>query len=180
MAIAFVGLAGFAAGLLDTTYPMDVRRFVLPSALGTFILGATLISNPRQIILRRYRLPGAILAAGFIGMALNMPTQADWPYDTPFVEAVLADRVIAGGIVAVGIGFVLLVTASFLKKRRLVAATSGLTIMLGTALFAAGQIAWGIVAVATDPAITVTSVGLGLAALSFLHVLPRLRKLEIV
>jgi hypothetical protein len=138
VAIAFVGLAGFAAGLLDTTYPMDVRRFVLPSALGTFILGATLISNPRQIILRRYRLPGAILAAGFIGMALNMPTQADWPYDTPFVEAVLADRVIAGGIVAVGIGFVLLVTASFLKKRRLVAATSGLTIMLGTALFAAG------------------------------------------
>lgn len=180
VAIAFVGLAGLGAGLLDTTYPMDMRRFVLLSAFGLFILGATLISNPRQIILHRYRLPGAMLAAGFIGMAFNMPAQTDWPYDTPFVDTVLADRLIAVGFVAVGIGAALLVMASFLKMPRLIVATGGFAIMLGTAMFAAGQIAWGIVAVTTDPAITATSVAVGLAALSFLHVLPRLRKLEFV
>ena len=180
VAIALVGLAGLVVGFLESTYPMDMRRFVLLSAVGTFLLGATLISNPRQIVLRRYRLSGLMLAAGFIGMALNMPAQTDWPYDTPFVDTVLADRVIAIGFVAVGIGALLLVLASFVKRRRLVATSAGFTVMIGTALFAGGQIAWGIVAVTTDPAITATSVGAGLAALSFLHVVPRLRKLEIL
>ena len=52
--------------------------------------------------------------------------------------------------------------------------------MIGTILFALGQIAWGVVAVNTDPKITVVSIAVALASLSFAHVMPRLRKLEIV
>lgn len=180
IAIAIVGAAGIAAGLLDGTYPSDIRRFVLLSALGTLVLGATLIADPRRVVLRRYRLPAVLLTAGFWGMAANMPTVEDWQYETPFVDTVLADVAMVVGFVLVGIGFAMVVIASFATRRRLVLTGAGLTIMTGTALFGCGQIAWGVVAVNTDPTITVVSIGIGLAALSFLHVVPRLRRLQIV
>ena len=180
IAIAIVGAAGLAASLLDSPYPSDVRRFVLLSALGTLVLGATLITDPRRIVLRRYRLPAVMLATGFWGMASNMPTAEDWPYETPFVDTVLADVAMVVGFTLVGFGFAMVAIASFATKRNSVVTGAGLTIMVGTALFACGQIAWGVVAVNTDPAITAISIGIGLASLSFLHVVPRLRRLQIV
>lgn len=180
LAIAFVGICGLVAGLLEAAYPVHMRRFVLLAALGTFLLGANLLRDPRRLILRRYRIPGLMLATGFGGMAANMPTQADWPYDAPFVDTPLADLGIVVGFVLVGLGFAAMVLASFAKRPQRLTMVAAITVMAGTALFATAQIAWGVVAVAIDPAITVTSVGIGLAALSFLHVVPRLRHLEIV
>lgn len=179
VAAALVGGAGTAAGLLDT-YPLDIRRFIFLSSWGALLLGATLLRDPRRIVLRRHRLSGLILAAGFWGVATNMPSQADWPYDAPFVDAVLADVAMVVGFTLVGVGFALIVIASFVTPRRIVTRGAGLAIMTGTALFAGGQIAWGIVAVTTDPAITATSIGIGLASLSCLHVVPRLGRLQLV
>ncbi len=179
LAIALVGLAALGAGLLDSIYPVAVRRFIILAALGTFILGAILMSNPRRIVIRRYRLPTFMLAAGFLGMATHMPEHTEWQYDSPFVDTVIADVFMLVGFTVVGIGFSMIFAASFLTKPRVLAMVAGILIMMGTASFAGGQIAWGIAAVATDPAITATSIGVGLASLSFLHVLPRLRHLEL-
>jgi len=178
VAITLLGVAGVAAGLLETAYPMDTRRFALLSAFGTFLMGATLIRDPRRLVLRRYRLSALLLGAGFIGMAANLPPAEAWAYDVPLAETAVIDGVLAVGFSLVGIGFALVVLASFVSKRLLTYA--GIAIMVGTALFAGAQIAWGITAVTVDPAITVTSVAVGLASLSLLHVVPRIRKLKIV
>ena len=180
LAIAALGIGGIAAGLLDGTYPFDLRRYVLLSAVGTLLLGTTLMRDPRRIVLRKYRVASLMLAAGFVGMAANMPTWEEWQYDTPFVDTVVADRLIGAGFVAVGVGFAAVFVASLLSHRRQIVLTAGWGIMIGTILFALGQIAWGVVAVNTDPKITVVSIAVALASLSFAHVMPRLRKLEIV
>lgn len=180
MAIAAVGVGGIGAGLLDGTYSFDIRRFVLVSAIGTLLLGATLMRYPRRIVLRKYRVASLMLATGFIGMAANMPTSDEWQYDTPFVDTVVADRLIAAGFIAVGVGFAAVFIASLITHRRPVAVVAGWGIMIGTILFSFGQISWGLSAVGTDLKITVVSIVVALGSLSFAHVMPRLRKLEIV
>ena len=180
VAISLVGLAGTAAGLLERTDPMDMRRFVLLSAVGTFLLGALMMREPRRIVLRTYRLPGTLLAAGFLGMAANMPEPDQWPYETQVLETALIDLAMATGFAAVGIGFAAIVIASLIHEPRPLAFKGGVAVVVGTGIFGCAQIAWGIAAVTIDAAITVTSVGVGLAALSFIHVVPRLRKLQIV
>jgi hypothetical protein len=180
VAVSLVGGAGIAAGLLERTYPMDLRRFVLLSAIGTFLIGAAMMRDPRRVVLRRLRIPGVMLSAGFLGMAANIPAPHEWRYDDQYLETVLIDRAMAAGFAAVGIGFALVVIASFATRRRPLALAGGAAIVAGTATFACAQIVWGVTAVTVDPAITATSLGVGLAALSFLHVVPRLRKLQIV
>ena len=49
----------------------------------------------------------------------------------------------------------------------------------GTVVFGISQIVWGILAAPVDLAITMPSVLAGLAALSLVHVMPRLRHLQI-
>jgi hypothetical protein len=178
VAVSLIGITGIAVGLLERTYPLDLRRFILVTALGTLLLGAAMMRDPRQLVLRRYRLPATMLVAGFFGMAANMPSPQEWQYDAPYVETILIDRITATGFAAVGIGFAAIVVASFLSRGRLVTLIGGASVMAGTAAFGCAQIGWGFAAVTTDLAITATSIAVGLSALSFIHVVPRLRKLQ--
>lgn len=180
VAASLVGVAAIASSALGGTYPMDIRRFILISAVGAVLGGAVMFRDPRRLVLRRLRVPGMMISVGFVGMAMNIPTPDEWMYDTPYADTPLIDSATAAGFVAVGTGFAMVVLASFLVRRRVLAIAGAGAIGVGTAVFACAQIAWGITAVTVDPAITVTSISVGLAALSFLHAVPRLRNLQIV
>ncbi|MCP3997038.1 MAG: hypothetical protein GY722_18540 [bacterium] len=178
-AIAFMILAaaGLGAGLLERTYPSDIRRFVLISAIGLGLAGIVMARSPRLIPLRRLRIPMLVLFVGFLGLATNMPTEADWRYDSPMVGSASGDALMTAGFAVIAIGCLFVATATFRRSPRRTFLAGGATIVLGAILFGAGQIVWGVVAVTVDPAVTATSVTIGLGALSIAHVTPRLRYL---
>jgi hypothetical protein len=180
VAVVTTAVVAVGIGLMAWTYPGDVRLFALMCAIGLVGLGATMVRHPRLLLLRRVRLPGIALATGFVGLALNMPGEADWPYLTPYVEAPPSDQLMITGFIAAALGFALLAMTSFLSKPERSLQKAGILVIVGLSAFGAGQIIWGIAAVTTDASITVTSVAMGLACWSLAHVLPRLRKLHII
>ena len=178
-AIAFVviAVAGIGAGLLERMYPVDIRRFVFVSGIGCGLVGVVMARSPRLIPLRRLRIPMLVLFAGFLGMATHMPSEADWRYDSPMVGSASGDALIATGFAAIAVGCLIVAAATFRRSPRRTFLAGGATIVSGAILFGTGQIIWGIVAVTVEPAVTATSVTMGLAAFSIAHVTPRLRHL---
>ena len=81
-------------------------------------------------------------------------------------------------IIAAGCGLIL--TASFFRGRSLLVSLSGLTLVVGVALLGVTQLAWAFAMTPIDLSSALASIVIGLAALSFVHVLPRLRHMEIV
>lgn len=181
LVFAIMSAAATGAGLLAHTYPADIRRPTLLAALGLGLGGMALVRSPRRIVLKRLRLPALALGLGALGVAFNMPTEADWQYDVPYVDEGIADHLMVLGIFIASAGCLLIVLASLSKRggRRL-AGIGGASALAGIVLFGAGQIIWGFIAIPIDLAVTATALGAGLAACSLAHVLPRLRHLEVV
>ena len=178
-AIAFtlLAVAGISAGLLERTYPMDIRRFVFVTAIGIGLAGAIMALSPRLIPLRRLRIPMLILFVGFLGMATHMPSESDWMYEGPIVGTPEGDALIAAGFTMIALGCLVVAAAGIGQSPQLLFRTGGVAIVAGALLFGAGQIVWGVAAVTVDPAVTATSVPIGLVAFSIAHVTPRLRHL---
>lgn len=179
MVFLILCLAGIGAGLLERTYPIDIRLFVIISAIGGGLVGLTMLRYPRQIPLRKTRIPMLMLSSGFLGAAYSMPAETDWLYDTPYVNTLVGDVLTVVGFSTIGVGCLLVAAASFKRTPRQVILIGGLGIVTGAILFGSGQLHWGVAAVTIDPAVTATSVTIGLGAYSLAHVTPRLRHLVI-
>lgn len=169
---ALLAVAGIGAGLLDRMYPVDIRRYVFVSALGLGLTGIAMARSPRSIPLSRLRVPALVLFVGFLGMATNMPSASDWRYPTPVVGSAAGDALIVAGFAVVAFGCLVMAAGTARLFR-----VGGITIIAGAILFGVGQIVWGVEAVTVEPAVTATSLPLGLGALVIAHVTPRLRHL---
>lgn len=180
VAMTLVGIGGITAGARSSAYPAPFRHFVTLSSLGLLLLGVNFVRNPRQLVLRRYRPAGLVTAVGFTGLAVTLPTAAQWPYDGPVLENRIMDSAMQVSFVVIAIGFLLLVAASYLPTHRRLVTYAGLTLILGVATLGVTQVAWGVSMSAIDLAMTAASIMIGLAALSFVHVLPRLRHLDVI
>ena len=174
-----MAMASTEAGLLSRAYPANIRRPTLLCAVGLGLGGLALIRSPRRIVLRRLRWPAIALGIGTLGMALNMPTQADWPYDYPFVDTPLGDALMTVGFIMVAAGCLLIALAPALPRQRLIAGTGGAAALAGIFLFGLGQIIWGFAAIPVDLTVTAAALGVGLASCALVHVLPRLRFLNL-
>ena len=109
-----------------------------------------------------------------------MPTPDQWRYDGPVVEHKLMDSAMQASFVLIAAGFLLLVVASFRSAGSKLGPVGAVTLLIGIATLGAAQIAWALGMAPVDLATSASSVVIGLAALSLVHVLPRLRHIEIV
>jgi hypothetical protein len=180
IALILVGFGGFAAGIQPDAYPAPFRHVVSLTSIGLILVGVNLIRDPRRLVLQHFRLAGLIVAAGCAGLAVRLPTNADWPYATPPPRTQLLDLALQVGFLVIAAGFALLVAASFVSSRSRFVSFAGATIMAGVAVLAATQVSWGILTAPTDLALASAALVSGLAASSFVHVVPRLRHLEVV
>ena len=180
LGLTVMATAGAGAALLGRTYPADVRRWVLIGTIGLALSALALIRTPRRVVLHSLRWPTLAIAAGSLGVALNMPGQSDWMYDYPYVDTRISDWLTVAGFVLVAIGCLVVAAASYLPRRRLTAGIGAAGVCAGILVFGLGQVLWGLIAAPIDLAVTATALGIGLGAWALAHVLPRLRHLEII
>ncbi len=177
--MSVVGLGGIANGLQAFTYPFPFRQFVILTSLGLLLVGINLISNPRRLIVNRFRVAGIVVSSGFVGLTASYPTAADWRYEAAMPPSYPTDYAMQASFIIIAAAFVLIVAASFFPPRRRLVAAAGILLMVGVSTFAVTQLLWGIWAAPADLAMTAAAVLVGLAALSFVHVLPRVRHLDV-
>jgi hypothetical protein len=179
LVLVLISVATGGMGLMDHTYPADVRRWIVLSALSLTVGSIIFMRTPRCIDVRRLRWPVLALAVGVLGIAANMPTATDWPYDYPYMNPRLSDGLTVGGFVAVALGCLVFALASTtVAGRRKMVLGGGAIAVTGIVVFGTGQIVWGVVAAPVDLTITITAIGAGLGSYALAHVLPRLRHLE--
>ena len=180
IALTLVGAGCVAAATQTHVLPNPFRSYIIVAALGLVLVGINFVRQPNMLTLSRYRLPAALGTIGFAGLAMFLPTAAHWPYEAPLVENVVIDRGMQLSFVVIALGFSVLIVASLGPSPAPWVRRSGLVLMLGVAMLALTVIAWGITMSPVDMTMTAASLVVGLAALSFVHVLPRLRHLEII
>lgn len=179
-ALTVMSMAALYAGLIDHAYPPHLRVFITFLAIGAGGAGVVLLRSPLHLRMNWLRLPTGAAAIGLLGIAMNMPTEREWPYDTPFVDTVLGDVLMVTGFVIAGVACLLILAATFLRAPRSMLAVAAMGGLAGLVSFATGLIVWGFVATRVDLALTASAIVVGLGGLSLAHVLPRLRHLEIV
>lgn len=179
IAMTLVGAGSMMAGSQAFAYPQRFRHFVMVTSAGMLLVGIALVRNPRSIELSRFRVAAAVVAAGFVGLTVQYPTEADWALDTVMPKSFTTDYAMQASFAVIALGFILLLVASFAPPRRSYATVVGIVLMVGIGGLAVTLILWGIWAAPAGLAMTAASIVVGLAALSLVHVLPRLRHLEI-
>lgn len=180
LALSIVGLGGVAAGLQSSAYPSPFRSFVIMTSFGLMFTGMNFVRDPRRIVLPKYRAALALAAVGFVGLAVSLPTAAEWPYDGPVLENAIMDRAMQISFVVIALGFLLLIGASFQRGRSRSVCVGGIVLIAGVAILGITQISWAFGMTPIDLTTALASIVIGLGALSFVHVLPRLRHLEII
>lgn len=180
VALTVIGMAVLAGAVQLTTFPVPFRQSAMLAGVGLMLVGISFVRDPRRIVVNRYRLIAAAVAAGFGGLAITLPTAAEWPYEGPVLENLVVDTAIQAGFAVIAVAFALLVAVSFLPARHRLLTAAGVTLLVGVAALGMALTAWAILMAPVDLAATGASLVAGLAALSFAHVLPRLRHLEFV
>ncbi len=180
IALSMVGLGGIASGLWGSPYPAPFRQFVILACLGLLLVGLNFVRDARRLVLARYRPAAVCIIVGFVGLAFTLPTTAQWPYEGPVLEHIVMDRALQVSFAMISTGFLLLLVASIRTTASRLVSVAGLLLVLGTAIIGVTQVAWGITMAPVDMGMTVASIVIGLGALSFTHVLPRLRHLDVV
>ena len=178
VALALFGVGGLIAAAAGATYPATLRRFAALTGCGMILAAASLLRNPSRMAIPRFRAAATLIAVGAIGGATNLPGPEQWPHETPIPDTAVLDLTIQTSLMLIGIGCACLVVGSFVRNRRLLISFAGTLVVGGTALFACSQIIWGIWAARADVTITIASFVMGLASLSIVHVLPRVRHLH--
>lgn len=180
IALSMVGIGGIASGLWRSPYPTPFRQFIVLACLGLLLIGLNFVRDPRRVVLHRYRPAAACIVVGFIGLAFTLPTAAQWPYEGPVLEHIVMDRALQVSFMMISAAFCLLLLASLRTVAHRLVSAGGLLLVLGTAIIGVTQVAWGVTMAPVDLAMTAASTVIGLGALSFTHVLPRLRHLDVV
>jgi hypothetical protein len=180
LALSLVGLGGIAVGLQSSAYPFEFRRFVMLTALGLMLVGVNFVRDPRRIVLARYRLAATISGVGFAGLAVTLPRNEQWPYEDPVLQTAIVDRSMQIAFVIIATGFLLLLASSFIRSGLRLATGSGLVLMIGVAALGVTQLSWAFAMTPVDLTAALASIVIGLAALSFVHVMPRLRHMRIL
>lgn len=178
VALTMVGFGAIAASVQDGTLPSPFNEFAAVTAAGLVLVGVNFVREPRRITVRRYRPAALASAIGFGGLAFTLPAAETWPYDTPLIHTPVIDRGMQLSFALIALGFLLLLAAT--RHNPKLIRTAGLVLMIGCAGLGITQVAWGIVMSPIDLDMTAASIVIGLGALSFVHVLPRLRHLEVV
>ena len=179
-AMTLIAVAALYAGVVDTSYPGELRVFITFLAIGAGGAGLVLLHSPRRVQMRRLRIPTGATAIGLFGIAFNMPTESEWPYDVPFVDTILGDVLMVTGFLISGTACLLILVATLFRSPRRLLAIAGIAGIAGLVSFASGLIVWGFVATQVDLALTVGAIGAGLGGYSLAHVLPRIRHLDLV
>jgi hypothetical protein len=180
IALSMVGIGGVASGLWGSPYPAPFRQFLILACLGLLLLGVNFVRDARRLVLARHRPAAACVIVGFVGLALTLPTAAQWPYEGPVVEHIVMDRALQVSFAMISTGSLYLLLASFRKTAPPLISAAGLLLVAGTAIIGVSQVAWGITMAPVDLPMAAGSLMIGLGALSFTHVLPRLRHLNVV
>ena len=158
---------------------MGIGPSATAAASGFVWLAATLLRNPRRISLRALRLPGLVSSISVMAMAFAIPSPDDWAYATPMLRSVLTEGALRAGVFTVGMALGMLWVGSFTAHQRRFFRASGLVFILGILQVGISQLIWGIWATTVNFTLGGASIGVGLAALSIAHVIPRLRHLEL-
>lgn len=180
LALSTVGLGGMASASWGSPYPAPFREFVLLACLGLLLVGLNLVRDPRRLVLASFRAAAAFIAVGFTGLAFNLPTAAQWPYEGPVLEHYVMDRALQLSFLMLAAGSLLIIVASYRTGVSRLVPTAAVLLVTGTAIIGVTQVAWGVTLAPVDLAMTAASIAIGLGALSFTHVVPRLRHLQLV
>jgi len=180
VALSIVGLGGVVSGSWGSPYPTPFREFVLLACLGLLLVGLNFMRDPRLLVLARFRAAAAFIAVGFTGLASTLPTAAQWPYEGPVLEHYVMDRALQVAFAMIAVGSLLIIVASYRAWASRIVSPAGVLLVSGTAIIGVTQVAWGVTLAPVDLAISVASIVIGLGALSFTHVVPRLRHLQFV
>lgn len=178
-AMTLIAACGFVMATDADSYPATFRFWATAAAAGFLWLAVTLLCNPRRISLRSLRLPGLASSVSVMAMAVAIPSADDWPYAAPMLRSFLTEGALRAGVLTVGIALGVLSVGSFTQHQRGFFRASGAFFVLGILQVAVSQIAWGVWATSVDFTLGGASIGVGLAALSIAHVIPRLRHLEL-
>ena len=173
-----LALGALLTATVDSPYPARTRAFMLVVGAGALLVSISLIRSPQRIVIRSLGWPAVAIGIGFIGVASNLPAISDWNYETPVIESWMTYELLMAGLHAVGIGALLCGTAAFASARRL-ATIGGGVVLIGAGLIAVSQFTWGIWVLPVDVGMGLSAVFVGFVTLSWVHVLPRLRRLEI-
>ncbi len=177
-ALALVAVGGLTAGLHPVAYPVRMRILVGLTAGGLLLSSLVLLMNPRRLVLRRFGLPALASSIGFVGLAFDLPPNELWQYSRPVLDHWTVNGLVQTSLLVLGVGFAISAVNAVARSRRLLVA-SGTVIVLGLTLFASSQIIWGVWVTSVDFWLATASIMMGLAALSWAHVMPRLRHLEL-
>lgn len=178
-AVGILGLGGITAGGLDTAYAVPLRLAIVTAGLGALILALVAFASPRRLTRSRLVTPLALAGLGFAGMAEFTPGVAAIVREHPFAETPF-DVILSAGFVTTAAGFALLALAAATRGTSQQFHRSGLILIGGLGIFSLGQLVWGMSTVTYDLAIALPSIGAGLAAAAAVHLVPRLRHLEIM
>lgn len=177
LGIALIGVGGVTAMLQPGAYSQTTRTLMAVATTGLLYGSFSLIRTPRRLVLRRLALPSLLAAVGILGIAIDIPNPTVWEYGTPLLSSPLIDALTMTGLLVVGVGAAV-VSVGALLRLRLVAGLGGALIIAGLSSLGLSQILWGIWDTSVDLTLAAASIITGLAALSLVHVSPRLRHLE--
>lgn len=180
LGVTLVALGGMAASLQPGAYSGRVRALMAVASIGLLLGSVELFRSPRQIVLRRFAIPALLAAVGTIGVGFEMPAVTAWEYETAALNNPMVDAMTQAGLLALGAGCAISAINGFLVARRRIAIVSGTLVVLGLGFIGVSQIIWGIWDTSVDLGLAVSSIMTGLAALSLVHVMPRLRNVEIL
>jgi hypothetical protein len=179
LGVGLIAVAGVTASLQPGAYSSNTRLFMALASFGLLLGAVALLRTPRQLIVRRFRVPALAASVGIIGIGLDMPGPTVWEYETMALSNPMVDALTQAGLLTLGGGFAVGAIYAFFRCRRTVATLASALVMVGLALVGVSQIIWGIWDTSVDLGLAVSSMLTGLAALSLVHVTPRLRHLEI-
>jgi hypothetical protein len=178
LGIALIGVGGITAMLQPGAYSETTRTLMAVATTGLLLAAYTLVRTPRRLILRRLGIPASLAAFGILGIAVDMPNPTVWEYGTPILSSPLIDALTMTGLLVVGVGAAVVAVGALFRSRH-VAGLGGVLIIAGLSALGLSQVLWGIWDTSVDLALASASIVTGLAALSLVHVSPRLRHLEI-
>ncbi len=177
--LALLAVTSCYVVVLPNGFTSTIRILFAINSLGLFLATAALIRRPRRLVIRDFSLPALLIGIAVIGIALVTRDEAAWSsFPHPPVGSG-ADLMFRVGLGVLGIGCLIAAVNGFVFNDRRLALSALASATVGFALFGSGIIFWAIGDAPDQWGFATSAAIAGLAALSAVHVLPRLRHLEI-
>ncbi len=179
IAIAFVAALSLIAVTATSEYPPDHRLSLFVLGGGLAVAAHRLILRPRSLVAAQFRIASLLVGIGGVATSLTLPTLNDRSYDIAMHSVPAIHYVIKAAILMVSIGFLGVFVASLLKNRRRAVLRAGVLVVGGSVMLAASELAWGILISATDLFLMAMGLLYSFGAAFFVHMVLRLRHLDI-